>query len=98
MDNLQLAQALRNLADAVLLSGLTQAGLPPQVVQAAPPVVEGTAIKAKRKVSAYNRRYAAAYKRLRRKHTLKSGKMRKGITHKKLVKMAHSEAKKGGKK
>ena len=98
MDNVQLAQALRNLADAVLLSGLTQAGLPPQVVQAAPPVVEGTAIKAKRKVSAYNRRYAAAYKRLRRKHTLKSGKLRKGITHKKLVKLAHAEAKKGGKK
>ena len=98
MDNVQLAQALRNLADAVLLSGLTQAGLPPQVVQAAPPVVEGTAVKAKRKVSAYNRRYASAYRSLRRKHTLKSGKLRKGITHKKLVKMAHAQAKKGGKK
>ena len=98
MDNVQLAQALRNLADAVLLSGLTQAGLPPQVVQAAPPVVEGTAVKAKRKVSAYNRRYASAYKSLRRKHTLKSGKLRKGITHKKLVKMAHAQAKKGGRK
>ena len=47
----------------------------------------------KRKVSAYSRRYGAAYKRLRRKHTLKSGKMRKGINHKKLVKMAHKEAK-----
>ena len=98
MDNAQLAQALHNLADAVLLSGLTQAGLPTQIVQAAPPVVEGTAIKAKRKVSAYNRRYASAYKRLRRKHTLKSGKLRKGITHKKLVKMAHAEAKRGGKR
>ena len=47
----------------------------------------------KRKVSAYSRRYGAAYKRLRRKHTLKNGKMRKGINHKKLVKMAHKEAK-----
>ena len=47
----------------------------------------------KRKVSAYSRRYGAAYKRLRRKPTLKSGKMRKGINHKKLVKMAHKEAK-----
>ena len=47
----------------------------------------------KRKVSAYSRRYGAAYKRLRRKHTLKSGKMRKGINHKKLDKMAHKEAK-----
>ena len=98
MDNQQLAIALRQLADAVLLSGLTQAGLPPTVVQAAPPVVEGTAVKAKRKVSAYNRRYASAYKSLRRKHTLKSGKLRKGITHKKLVKMAHAQAKKGGRK
>ena len=52
----------------------------------------------KRKVSAYSRRYGAAYKRLRRKHTLKGGKMRKGINHKKLVKMAHKEAKRGGKR
>ena len=51
----------------------------------------------KRKVSAYSRRYGAAYKRLRRKHTLKSGKMRKGINHKKLVKMAHKEAKRSKK-
>ena len=50
-------------------------------------------VKKKRKVSAYSRRYGAAYKRLRRKHTLKNGKMRKGINHKKLVKMAHKEAK-----
>lgn len=98
MDNMQLAQALRNLADAILLSGLTQAGLPPQVIQAAPPVVEGTAKKAKRKVSAYNRRYSAAYKSLRRKATLKNGKLRKGVTHKKLVKAAHAKAKRGGKK
>jgi len=52
----------------------------------------------KRKVSAYSRRYGAAYKRLRRKATMKSGKMRKGVTHKRLVKMAHKEAKRGGKK
>jgi hypothetical protein len=52
----------------------------------------------KRKISAYSRRYGAAYKRLRRKATLKSGKMRKGMTHKKLVKLAHKEAKRGGKR
>ncbi len=52
----------------------------------------------KRKVSAYSRRYGAAYKRLRRKAMLKSGKMRKGMTHKKLVKLAHKEAKRGGKR
>jgi len=95
---MQLAQALRNLADAILLSGLTQAGLPPQVIQAAPPVVEGTAVKAKRKVSAYNRRYSAAYKRIRKKNTLKNGMLRKGYNHKRIVMMAHKEAKKGGKK
>ena len=52
----------------------------------------------KRKVSAYSRAYGAAYKRLRRKHTLKSGKMRKGYTHKRLVKLAHAEAKRRRKK
>lgn len=58
--------------------------------------------KPKRKPSAYNRRYAAAYRRLKRKKTLKSGKMAKGFGgmrgHKKLMAMAHAEAKKGGKK
>ena len=52
----------------------------------------------KRKVSAYSRRYGAAYKRIRRKAMLKSGKMRKGMTHKKIVKLAHKEAKRGGKR
>ena len=54
--------------------------------------------KPKRKVSAYNRRYSAAYKRIRRKNTLKSGKLRKGYNHKRIVKLAHAEAKKGGKR
>jgi hypothetical protein len=57
---------------------------------------------AKRKPSTYNRRYAAAYRRIKRKHTLKNGKMAKGWTgkrgHARIVKMAHAEAKKGGKK
>ena len=52
----------------------------------------------KRKVSAYSRRYGAAYKRIARKAKLKSGKMRKGMTHKKIVKLAHKEAKRGGKR
>lgn len=58
--------------------------------------------KPKRKPSAYNRRYAAAYRRIRRKNTLKNGSMRKGFGgkrgHNKIVKMAHAEAKKGGRK
>ena len=52
----------------------------------------------KRKVSAYSRRYGSAYKRLRKRHTLKNGKYRKGYNHKKIVKLAHKEAKRGGKK
>lgn len=57
------------------------------------PAVEAPAPKVKRKVSAYSRAYGAAYRRLRKKATLKSGKLRKGVTHKKLVKQAHAEAK-----
>lgn len=54
--------------------------------------VKGTR-KVKRKASAYSKRYGAAYRRLRKKHTLKNGKLRKGYSHKRLVKMAHAEAK-----
>lgn len=58
--------------------------------------------KPKRKPSAYNRRYAAAYRRIKRSKTLKSGKMAKGYGgktgHKKIVKAAHAAAKKGGRK
>jgi len=49
--------------------------------------------KAKRKVSAYQRRYGRAYKQLRKKFTLKSGKLKKGYNHKRLVKLAHAQAK-----
>jgi hypothetical protein len=58
--------------------------------------------KPKRKPSAYNRRYSAAYKRIKKKKTLKSGAMAKGFSgvrgHKKIMKMAHDEARKGGRK
>ncbi len=64
----------------------------------APPAMESSAPVKKRKVSAYSRAYGAAYRRLRRKHTLKSGKLRKGYTHKRLVKLAHAEAKRRRKK
>lgn len=56
----------------------------------------------KRKPSAYNRRYAAAYRRIKRKKTLKNGRMAKGFGgktgHKKIMAMAHKEAKKNGRK
>lgn len=55
-------------------------------------------MKPKRKPSTYNRKYAAAYRRIKKKKTLKSGKMAKGFGgktgHKKIVKMAHAEVKK----
>lgn len=58
--------------------------------------------KPKRKPSAYNRRYGAAYKRIKRAKTLKNGKMAKGFGgkkgHARIREMAHKEAKKGGKK
>jgi len=98
LDNMALAQALRQLADAMILNSLQTAGVPPQIAQQVPAVVEGAAPKVKRKVSAYSRRYGAAYKRLRKRHTLKNGKFRKGYNHKRLVKLAHKEAKRGGKR
>jgi len=54
--------------------------------------------KAKRKVSAYSRRYGAAYKQLKKRYTTKKGAYRKGYNHKRLVTLAHKEAKRGGKK
>lgn len=60
--------------------------------------------KPKRRTSAYNRRYAAAYRRIKKKNTLKSGKMKKGYAkrdgslskagHAKIRTAAHKEAKK----
>lgn len=64
----------------------------------APLASQVTPPKPKRKVSAYSRAYGRAYRSLRKKHTLKSGKLRKGYTHKRLVKLAHAEAKRGRKK
>ena len=61
-----------------------------------------SAVPAKRKPSAYNRRYAAAYRRIRRSKTLKNGKMAKGFGgkrgHVRIVKLAHAAAKKGGRR
>ena len=58
--------------------------------------------KPKRKPSAYNRRYAAAYRRIKRSKTLKNGRMAKGFGgktgHKKIMAMAHKEARKGGRR
>jgi len=51
-------------------------------------------VKRPRKVSAYHRRLGVILKRLKKKHTLKSGKWRKGWSQRRLMKAAHKEAKK----
>jgi hypothetical protein len=90
MDNERLMQlmAAMNPEMAPILALLMEDGAP----AAAP----------KRKPSAYNRRYAAAYRRIRRSKTLKSGKMAKGFGgkrgHVRIVKLAHAAAKKGGRR
>jgi hypothetical protein len=63
-----------------------------EVVEATAPVV---ASKAKKKVSAYNRRYKAAFKKVAPRYKLKSGKWKAG-GFKRAVKEAHKMA--GGKK
>ena len=60
-------------------------------VEAAAPVV---ATKAKRKASAYNRKYKAAFKKVAPRYKLKSGKWKAG-GFKRAVREAHRMAKKG---
>jgi len=59
-------------------------------------------VPSKRKPSAYNRRYATAYRRIRKSKTLKNGNMAKGFGgkrgHVRIVRLAHAAAKKGGRK
>lgn len=54
--------------------------------------------KPKRRPSAYNRAYSKAYREIKAKHTLKSGKMRKGWSgkagHLRIVDLAHKAARK----
>jgi hypothetical protein len=61
-------------------------------VEAAAPIV---ATKAKRKVSAYNRKYKAAFRKVAPRYKLKNGKWKAG-GFKRAVKEAHRVA--GGKK
>ena len=94
-NNLALAAALRAMADAMVLNAASSAGIPPSVAVAAPAVVEEGAKKVKRKASAYNKRYKAAFKRVSSKYKTKTGTWRKG-GFKAAVKEAHRIA--GGKK
>lgn len=95
-----LASQIRGLADSMLIPVARATGLPPAVVQG---FVEGTTVGAvdaaraprKRKVSAYNRAYKKAFKRVSPRYKLKNGKWKKG-GFKQAVKAAHKIA--GGKK
>lgn len=98
-DDIRLALKLRELADALLVPVATATGLPPELVQG---FVEGTTTGAvaaakeptkKRKVSAYNRKYKAAFKRVSKKYKKKNGEWKKG-GFKSAVRAAHKEAKK----
>jgi hypothetical protein len=99
-EKMLLAARLRAIADGLLIPTATLTGLPPSLVQG---FVEGTttgaveAAKApkKRKVSAYNRKYKAAFKRLAPKYKLKNGNWKKN-GFRAAVKAAHKAA--GGKK
>lgn len=59
-------------------------------------IVKTPKVKRKRKASPYNRRYAAAFKRIAPKHKTKSGAWRKG-GFKAANKAAHREARRGSK-
>jgi hypothetical protein len=80
------------------------AAMNPELAPILAMLAQGEAVeeKPKRKASAYNRRYAAAYRRIKKKHMLKNGNMAKGWSgkrgHARIVKMAHAEAKKGGRR
>lgn len=95
-----MANQMRALADALLIPVAGVTGLPPQLVQG---FVEGTttgavaAAKApkRRKASAYNRKYKAAFKRVAPKYKLKNGNWRKD-GFRRAVREAHRLA--GGKK
>lgn len=103
-DNERTARILRAVADALLVPVAKATNLPPEAVQG---FVEGSAVgsfnagKAKgrrRKVSAYQRAFGNAYKRLRAKHSKKNGKLRSGFNHQRLMQMAHKEARRMSKK
>ena len=94
-----MAAQMRALADALLVPVANITGLSPALVQG---FVEGTTTGAvaaaqapkKRKVSAYNKRYKAAFKRVSSKHKLKSGKWKAG-GFKRAVREAHKIAGRG---
>lgn len=78
----------RGMSPSLAMSIGTEVG---ERVEAAAPEV---ATKAKRKVSAYNRKYKAAFKKIAPRYKLKSGKWKAG-GFRRAVKEAHKMAKRG---
>lgn len=93
---MMMAQQLRAVADGLLLPVAAATGLPAPVVQGfvegatVGSVAAGKAKGKKRKASAYNKAFANAYKRLKKKHPRSQ--------HKTLMKRAHTAARKAVKK
>ena len=97
--NAQMAALMRSIADALLEPTAAATGLPAEIVQG---FVEGTtpgSVKAgkakgrRRKVSAYNKAFAKAFKRQKAKMTKKNGDFKKGCNSSKCMKAAHKETK-----
>lgn len=98
-----LAAQMRGLADAILVPVADATGLPPEVVQG---FVEGTTTAAvaagktkgsrKRKVSAANKKYKAAFAKVKKKYQKKNGGWKKD-GFKRAVKEAHKLAKRSRK-
>lgn len=93
----QMAAILRSIADGLLepVAGVT--GIPAPLVQAfvegstTGAVAAGKTKKRRRKVSAYNRAFAKAFKRQKAKMTKKNGDYKKGCNASKCMKAAHKE-------
>ena len=96
-DNQRTAAILRAVADALLVPVAKVTGLPPEAVQT---FVEGSTVGSvraartkgkRRKVSAYNKAFAEAYRRRRERHSKRDGTLRKGFDHQRLMSLAHED-------
>jgi len=97
--NSQMAAILRSIADGLLEPASSATGIPAPLLAT---FVEGSttgAVKAgkakgrRKKVSAYNKAFAKAFKRQKAKMTKKNGDFKKGCNSSKCMKAAHKETK-----
>lgn len=91
------AAVLRAVADALLVPVAKATGIPAEAVQT---FVEGSSVGSvraartrgkRRKVSAYNKAFAEAYRRRRDRHSKQDGTLRKGFDHRRLMSLAHDD-------